>query len=238
MKPVRIAHLYPAEMNIYGDRGNIITLVKRLAWRGWHPNVDEVGVGDKYDFKSADIIFGGGGQDRGQSLIAKDLQSRAQDLQAAAADGVVMLTICGTYQLFGHGFLTKDQKMIPGIGLFGAQTRGSDVRMIGNLVVQSEFGELVGFENHSGQTILEPDQQPLGRVIKGYGNNDQSGFEGAAMNNVFGCYLHGPVLPKNPQFADGLILRALHRRYDVKELKPLDNELELRAAAVAKTRPR
>ena len=238
MKPVKIAHLYPAEMNIYGDRGNIITLVKRLAWRGWQPEVDEVEIGDKYDFTETDIIFGGGGQDRGQSLIAKDLQGRKQNLQAAASDGVVMLTICGTYQLFGHGFLTKDGEMIPGISLFDAQTNGSNVRMIGNLVVQSEFGELVGFENHSGQTMLEPEQAPLGKVIKGYGNNDRSGFEGAIANNVFGCYLHGPLLPKNPSLADGLILRALRRRYGTEDLKPLDDELELKAASVAKTRPR
>lgn len=238
MKKLTVAHLYPNEMNIYGDRGNIIALLKRLEWRGIKAEVVEVEPGIEYDFRKADIVFGGGGQDRGQLVIADDLAKRASNLQLAAKEGVVMLSICGTYQLFGRGFKTKAGKMIPGIGLFKAGTVASEQRMIGNLVAESAWGELVGFENHSGQTTLEASQEPLGRVLKGYGNNSRDRQEGAMTNNVFGTYLHGPLLPKNPLFADELIKRAMRRRFGQASLKPLDDELELKAAEVAKTRPR
>lgn len=237
MKKVVIAHLYPAEMNIYGDLGNIRALVKRLEWRGYKPEVKEVGVGDEFDFTSADIIFAGGGQDRGQVVVAQDLLKRAQNLKKAVEEGVVVLAICGTYQLFGNGFTTSEGQEIPGIGIFKAHTVGSGRRMIGNIVVESQWGELVGFENHSGETLLEPDQQPLGKVLKGFGNNYDSGFEGAVTNNAFGTYLHGPILPKNPQFADHLILTALIRKHGVTELELLDDSLEKTTAEVAKHRP-
>ena len=237
VKTFKIIHLYPAEMNIYGDRGNIIALAKRLAWRGIEFEVIDVGIGQHYDFRQADIVFGGGGQDRGQMLIAGDLQKRRQGLVEAAEEGVVMLTICGTYQLFGRGFLTKDGEQIPGIGLFRAETKASNVRMIGNIVIASDFGELVGFENHSGQTTLEASQAPLGKVIKGFGNNDHDKAEGAIYKNAFGTYLHGPLLPKNPRLADELIKRAMLRKFGRAELKPLDDELENQAARIAKTRP-
>jgi len=233
-----IVHLYPVEMNIYGDRGNVLTLRRRLEWRGFEPEVEEVGVGDPFDLRAADVIFAGGGQDRGQVAVGEDLVRRAADLHRAAEDGVVMLTVCGTYQLFGRGFTTMDGQRIPGIGLFATETFGSTKRMIGNVVLESPFGRLVGFENHSGQTRLDPAQEPLGRVRKGFGNDGESQTEGAIRGRLYGTYLHGPVLPKNPAFADALLLAALSRRHGIEELEPLDDELELRTADVAASRPR
>lgn len=236
MKKLIIAHLYPAEMNIYGDRGNVMALVKRLKWRGHQAEVVEIEPKKSFDFRQADIVFGGGGQDKGQAIVAEDLGKRADNLVAAAASGVVMLTICGTYQLFGRSFTTAEGEEIPGISIFKAFTVGSSKRMIGNVVIQTPFGELVGFENHSGQTTLEPSQGALGQVLKGYGNNEHSKQEGAVHNNAFGTYLHGPLLPKNPQFTDELIRRALER-VGVHKLEPLNDTLEQEAAAVAKKRP-
>jgi lipid II isoglutaminyl synthase (glutamine-hydrolysing) len=237
-KKIRIAHLYPREMNIYGDLGNVITLKQRLAWRGYEVQIQPVEIGEPVDWSEIDLVFGGGGQDSGQLVMGADLIKRGPDLRQMAEDGVPMLVICGTYQLFGHGFTTLEGQEIPGIGLFGASTIGSKVRMIGNVVIKSErFGTLVGFENHSGQTILEADQEPLGIVEKGYGNNPKSRREGAVRRNVVGSYLHGPVLPKNPALADGLIAAALERRWGSAQLEPLDDRLEQEAARVAATRP-
>jgi CobQ-like glutamine amidotransferase family enzyme len=151
--------------------------------------------------------------------------------------GVPMLTICGTYQLFGHGFTTLEGQEIPGISIFNARTMGSTKRMIGNIIVESDFGRLVGFENHSGQTLLEASQKTLGKVVQGFGNDGESEYEGAMVNNTFGTYLHGPMLPKNPTFTDHLILTALRNRYGVEELKPLQDDLENSAAKVAASRP-
>jgi lipid II isoglutaminyl synthase (glutamine-hydrolysing) len=233
-----IVHLYPVEMNIYGDRGNVLALRRRLEWRGYQAEVKEVGVGDKFDLTTADIIFAGGGQDRGQIVVGQDLQQRASQLLEAAEAGVVMLTVCGTYQLFGRGFHTLEGQEIPGIGLFKAYTLGSTERMIGNLTIKSRWGMMVGFENHSGQTVLEPGQEALGKVLKGYGNNSQHSGEGAVYNNCYGTYLHGPVLPKNPVFTDHLLLTALQRKYpEIAELAALDDHLELSAAKVAAGRP-
>ncbi len=232
-----IVHLYANEMNIYGDRGNVLTLCQRLAWRGIEANVVEVGVGQKYDFTEADIVFAGGGQDRGQLAVGADLLKRSTNLHLAAQAGVVMLTVCGTYQLFGRFFDTHEGHKIPGIGLFGAQTVASKTRMIGNVVLESAWGRLVGFENHSGQTILDAAQPALGKVLKGFGNNETSGAEGAVVHNVYGTYLHGPLLPKNPAFADHLLLTALRRKHNISELQPLDDQLELSAAAIAAKRP-
>ncbi len=237
-KPIVIAHLYPREMNIYGDLGNIIALTKRLQWRGYPVEVRPVEIGQPFDWDAVDIVFGGGGQDAGQYHISDDLVGRGTELRALAADGAPMLTICGTYQLFGRGFTTVDGREIPGIDIFRASTIGSSVRMIGNIVIDTTFGRLVGFENHSGQTILEPGQAPLGRVRKGAGNNPTSGQEGAITQAAIGTYLHGPILPKNPALADHLILTALKRRNGMAELPPLNDRLELAAAKVAIGRPR
>lgn len=231
-----IAHLYPREMNIYGDLGNVIALRRRLEWRGYDVDVRPVDVGVPFDFSAADIVFGGGGQDSGQLVIGEDLLARGEELRTLAAAGVAMLVICGTYQLFGHGFTTMDGREIPGIDVFRARTVGSRTRMIGNIVVDSPFGRLVGFENHSGQTTLDPGQEPLGSVTNGYGNTPDGRFEGARAANAIGTYMHGPVLPKNPALADHLIRAALTRRYGDVELAPLEDVREARAADVAALR--
>jgi lipid II isoglutaminyl synthase (glutamine-hydrolysing) len=237
MKDVVILHLYPEELNMYGDRGNIITLCQRLAWRGYNPVVQLAGIDTKADIESADIVFGGGGQDRGQLAVGEDLQRHANALHKAADAGMPMLVICGTYQLFGRGFTTLDGTEIPGISLFKASTVGSHTRMIGNVIIESPLGRIVGFENHSGRTVLEQGQAPLGTVVQGFGNDGESNKEGAVTRQVYGTYLHGPVLPKNPVLADHLILAALRRKYDITDLMPLDDNIELAAASQAASRP-
>ena len=233
-----IAHLYPYEMNIYGDTGNVIALRRRLEWRGLEARVDPVPVGADYDLSEADIVFGGGGQDRSQLEVAGDLGRRRAAIHEAVAAGTVFLTICGTYQLFGRRFLTQDEQEIPGIGVFAMDTIGGRRRMIGNVVVATPWGDLVGFENHSGRTLLDPGQSALGRVKKGFGNNETRREEGAVTANCFGTYLHGSLLPKNPAFADELLIRGLRRRFGPgSTLAPLDDELERRAAQAAARRP-
>ena len=234
---ITLVHLYPREMNIYGDTGNVIALRRRLEWRGIEARVDAVGIGDEYDFTAADIVVAGGGEDLSQALVADDLVARAPTVHRAVEDGVVFLTVCGTYQLFGHRFVTAGGEVISGIGVFDAETVGGGTRMIGNIVVDAPVGPMVGFENHSGRTMLAPGQQPLGRVVRGYGNNDSTDDEGAVTSNCFGTYLHGSVLPKNPAFADDLISRALRRRGETGELRPLDDSVEMAAAASASSRP-
>ncbi len=232
-----ITHLYPVEMNIYGDRGNVLSLCRRMEWRGITPTVVEVGVGEPFDPLSTDILFSGGGQDRGQMSVGHDLQSRGAGLLEAAEAGVVMLLVCGTYQLFGRHFLTLEGHEIPGIAVFKADTVGSTQRLIGNVTIDSPWGPMVGFENHSGQTTLDPGQSPLGQVVKGSGNNATDKLEGAIHHNVHGTYLHGPVLPRNPAFADHLILTAMRRRYETEKLDPLDDTLERAAAKVVMDAP-
>jgi CobQ-like glutamine amidotransferase family enzyme len=233
-----LVHLYPVEMNIYGDTGNVIALRRRMEWRGMEVRVDLVGVGDAYDLPRADLVFAGGGQDRSQLDVAEDLQRRRGAIHEAVAAGTVFLTVCGTYQLFGRRFLTHDGVEIPGIGVFAAETLGGSRRMIGNIVVESPWGRLVGFENHSGRTVLDEGQAALGRVVKGFGNNDETAEEGAVTANVFGTYLHGSLLPKNPALADELLRRALERRRgEAVALMPLDDRLEREAAEAAARRP-
>lgn len=230
-----IAHLYPEQMNIYGDRGNIITLRQRCAWRDIATTLLPVGPGTQVDWPSVDLAFFGGGQDSGQSLIAADfVQRQAQSLRHAAENGMVMLAICGGYQLLGHYFLTHTGEKLPGIGLLDVHTVGGTNRLIGNIVVEADWGSgqqtLVGFENHSGGTHLGAGVQPLGRVVTGFGNNGKDGTEGAVWRNIIGCYMHGSLLPKNPHFADHLLTLALRRRYGaVAQLAPLDDNLELQA---------
>jgi len=232
-----IAHLYPEAMNIYGDTGNVIALTRRLQWRDLEARVDRVRVGEPYDFTTADIVVAGGGEDLSQLQVAGDLLRRAQAIREAVESGTVFLTVCGTYQLFGHRFITHDGEEIPGIGVFDLETRGGSKRMIGNIVLDTRWGRLVGFENHSGRTFLAAGQESLGTVSKGYGNNDRTAEEGAMTANAFGTYLHGSLLPKNPGFADELILRGLQRRHggDV-QLQALDDDLERRAGAAAAKR--
>jgi CobQ-like glutamine amidotransferase family enzyme len=238
MSAVVIAHLYPWEMNIYGDTGNVVALRRRLEWRGIPVRVDAVAAGSTYDLEAADIVFAGGGQDRSQLEVAGDLAGRAAAIHRAAEAGTVFLTVCGTYQLFGRRFVTHEGTVIRGIGVFGAETIAGSRRMIGNVVVDSPWGRLVGFENHSGRTLLDDGQAPLGTVVKGHGNDGTSGSEGAVRANCFGTYLHGSLLPKNPRFADELVRRALERRRGGPvTLEPLDDTLEEQAAESAARRP-
>lgn len=236
LKTVDIGHLYPQEMNIYGDNGNVLALVWRLKRYGFAPRVHRIGVGSPWP-QQLDLMVTGGGQDSGQSKIQDDLISKGQELKQRVSDGLSLLAVCGTYQLFGHYFDTSDGQRIKGIGLFDAHTVAGDKRLIGNIVVNSPFGRLVGFENHSGQTILAEDQLPLGRVSKGYGNDEASGKEGAVLLNAIGTYLHGPLLPKNPALADHLIKQALAKRYGINDLPELDDTTARRAADIAASRP-
>lgn len=234
MSKLTIVHLYPEEMNIYGDGGNILALTKRLEWRGIDYELIKVGVGDEYDFASADIIFGGGGQDKGQTVVAEDLARKADSLREAASSGVVMLMICGMYQLFGHGFQPASGEYIPGIGIFDAETVGGAERLIGNVIVDTAWGQLVGFENHSGVTTLGVNQPALGTVRMGNGNDGISGEEGAITQNVYGSYLHGSLLPKNPALADHLLLTATQRKFGEDYiLPPLNDEIEQLAHTAA-----
>lgn len=229
-----ICHLYPDLMNLYGDRGNISVLVKRARWRGINVRVIPVSIGDNIP-SNIDIFFMGGGQDREQRLLAPDLVKKKGDkLREFAEKGIVFLGICGGYQLFGHYYKPKDNPRLDGIGIIDVYTEAGDKRFIGNILVKSkligyEDLTLVGFENHSGRTYLGKNANPLGNVIKGYGNNGEDKSEGAWQKNVFGTYLHGPLLPKNPWFADLLIERALSNKYGDIKLSPLDDTLELKA---------
>jgi lipid II isoglutaminyl synthase (glutamine-hydrolysing) len=254
---LRLAHLYPDQMNIYGDRGNILTLTQRCAWRGIAVDLLPIGVGAEVDWSTIDIAFFGGGQDSGQTLIAGDFVERqGPALRAAIEDGLVLLSICGGYQLLGHYFLTHTGERLPGVGALDVHTVGGDVRLIGNIVIEANLSplsmvssqlqiapnqgqwttdnghgtKLVGFENHSGRTYLGSGARPLGHVLSGHGNNGEDGGEGAVYRNAFGCYMHGSLLPKNPHFADHLIGLALRRRYGPgAALAPLDDRLELAA---------
>ena len=237
MNTVVIAHLYPDDMNIYGDSGNVLALRRRLEWRGYACQVLQVQPGQPFDFRRADIIVGGGGEDSGQRRIASDLLQRREALTAAAAEGMPMLVVCGLFQLFGRSFQTVDGEHLDGIGVFQAVTVGSSTRLVGNVTAAGPFGTLTGFENHSGQTTLLAGQRPLGQVLKGWGNNDNTTMEGAVTHNAVGTYLHGPVLPNNPVLADHLILSALRRRGLADGLAPLNDHLERAVAAAAVRRP-
>jgi CobQ-like glutamine amidotransferase family enzyme len=219
-------------MNVYGDRGNVTTLVQRCRWRGIDVAVVERGVGDKGPLTQFDLIFAGGGQDRDQIAVSQDLQGdTGHALSAAVEADAVMLSVCGTYQLLGRYFQPGDGDRLPGIGVFDAWTEAGPRRFIGDAVVSVDLPgyrlEIVGFENHSGRTFLGPSCRPLGQVVVGAGNNGEDGREGARYRNTFGTYLHGPLLPKNPAFADYLLRLALERRYGPDaRLDPLDDALE------------
>jgi lipid II isoglutaminyl synthase (glutamine-hydrolysing) len=237
-KPLTLVHLYPREMNIYGDTGNVVVLRRRLEWRGLPVDVVPVSVGDPLP-GDADILLGGGGQDAAQGEIGADFARRGPQLRAMADDGVVLLAICGTYQMLGHEFVTLEGRRIEGVGVLDVTTQGQPVRLIGNNYVDTpDAGRLVGYENHSGLTTLGPGARPLGTTQHGRGNNGKDGTEGAVRDNVIGTYLHGPVLAKSPRFADDLLRRAYRRRGDAVELEPIDDSLPELAARVAVARPR
>ena len=238
MNKLRILHLYPREMNLYGDHGNILALRRRCEWRGIRAEVIPCESGDPFP-EDVDIIFGGGGQDSGQSRIEKDLLSRGEQIRALIEEGTPALVICGSYQLFGKGFHTLEGRFIEGIGVFPAETTASAKRLVGNITIMSdEFGEITGFENHSGLTVLHG-CPPLGTVVRGEGNNGKDRTEGARYRNCIGTYLHGPVLPKNPKLADYLILTALLRKDpSIRALADLEDGAENAAHASAAGRPR
>lgn len=239
MRPITIIQLYPRDMNLYGDWGNTLVLKKRLEWRGHTVNIIDHNPGEMTDFSLGDIFVGGGGQDAGQITIQDDLLSRAAELKKLADDGVPMLMICGMYQLFGAFFMTKNGQKITGANILPIETKAGENRLIGNITLQSEtFGEIVGYENHSGLTLLHKNATPLGRVIRGAGNDSDGKYEGVHYNNVIATYLHGPLLPKNPQIADFLIDTALKRRGITDRQKPLDDTYAEQARIIAKKRPR
>jgi len=215
---------------MYGDRGNILALEKRSQWRHIEVDLKAIEIGETIDPEWADIYFVGGGQDKQQIMIAEDLQRHANSLKQAADNGAVMLSVCGGYQLFGHYYQPHEGPKLPGISLLDAYTVAGNKRMIGNVTIKlPDDTTLVGFENHSGKTFLGKDISPLGKVIKGNGNNGEDGFEGAHYKNIYGTYLHGSLLPKNPQFADKLIAEALTRRYGEIKLQALDDNIETAA---------
>ncbi len=233
-----IGWLYGTKMNIYGDRGNVLALEQRARWRGIPAETREIGLGEPIP-DDVDIFFFGGGQDQEQIAVSADLQGeKGEALKAAVEDGAALLAVCGGYQLLGHEYRPHDGPALLGIGLFDLVTEAGSERFIGNIVVESPFGELVGFENHSGLTHLGPGTEPLGRVRVGRGNNGRDGTEGARYKHAVGCYMHGSLLPKNPDFADWLLAAGLSRRQGGTpvELPPLDDDLERAAHAAAVTR--
>ena len=234
VKPLTIVHLFPELLNLYGDGGNVIALTRRLQWRGLPVEVREVGMGDAMDFSQADIVFIGGGADREQMIVKDAMVARKSELSAYVADGGVLLAVCGGYQFLGHSY-AMDDVVVEGLGVIDMETVRGEGRLIGNAVIQSDICDapIVGFENHGGRTTLGPDAKPLGRVLgKTFGNTGEDGFEGVHQGNLIGTYLHGPLLPKNPQVADYLIARAFDRRGDALELVSLDDAVELEANCV------
>jgi len=225
---ITIGYLYGDLMNIYGDNGNIITLKKRLEWRGVECIVLNISLREELKKGEVDLYFFGGGQDQSQVKVSEDIQTKADVIKSDIERGVPLLSICGGYQLLGDYYKPQKGPKLAGIGLFPAFTDTSFDRMIGNIVVDTEqFGTLVGFENHSGKTFLKKGAKPLGTVAVGFGNNGADSEEGCIYKNAIGCYMHGSLLPKNPRLADWLIEKALETKYgkDI-ELEVLDNRLE------------
>jgi len=240
-KYLTILHLYPHEMNLYGDHGNILVLKRRLEWRGYEAKVVQYGPGDNQSIiDRADIIFGGGGQDSGQAGIEDDLRAISTRIKSKIKSGTPTLVVCGMYQLFGNFFRTIEGDAIDGISVFDLETVGGKDRLTGNVVAASgRFGEIIGYENHSGRTYLGADTEPLATIIKGVGNNDKDRYEGAMHKNAIGTYLHGPVLSKNPKMADFLLATAWELKYKEKlNLTKLDIDKTVeQARRIAKSRP-
>lgn len=223
---ITIAHLYPELLNLYGDKGNIITLKRRLELRGITAHVKEYGLNDEIDFENTDIIFIGGGSDREQLLVCKRLCEFKDKIIAYAENGGVTVAVCGGYQLLGK-YYKLNNDTVQGIGLLDIYTEQEKGRLIGNIVLESPLinGTIVGFENHGGRTYIG-NHTPLGKVLAGYGNNEKEHAEGVIYKNVIATYLHGPLLPKNPKLADYILSCALKNKYSDATLTPLDDTLE------------
>jgi CobQ-like glutamine amidotransferase family enzyme len=232
---LRVLSLYPEQMNIYADRGNIIFLRRRCERRGIGFSHQGAGPDERFDPAAHDLLYIGGGQDRDQKAVAADMVATKREAIAAAADdGAVLLAVCGGYQLLGHSYQIGEETL-PGLGIADLETvREPGPRLIGNVAIEADLGTgprlIAGFENHGGRTYLGPGATPLGKVVSGHGNNDRDGYEGVRRGNVIGTYLHGPLLPKNAWLADHLIALALERRYGPRpELEPLPDDLETAA---------
>jgi len=237
---LRLLALYPEQMNIYADRGNILFLRRRCEWRGIGFAHAAAGPGEPVDPAAHDLLYLGGGQDRDQAAVAADMAaSKGDALRAAVADGVTLLAVCGGFQLLGHSYRLGDESL-PGLGLADLETvRGEGERLVGNVAIEVDLGDgprvVAGFENHGGRTHLGPGAEPFGRVLAGFGNDGEDGLEGVRVGNAIGTYLHGPLLPKNAWLADRLIAQALERRYGERPaLAPLDDVLERAAHECAR----
>lgn len=231
---LKICHMYNDVLNLYGDRGNIICMRKRLNWRGIDAEIVKLPVGEFSTLADCDIVFIGGGQDFEQEVLLDDLhRGKDREIKAAIEDGVTFLTICGGYQMMGNYYETYDHVRCDFIGAVDFHTVGSRQRMIGNYKFRcsdSAGGStVVGFENHSGKTWLGSGVEPLGHVLAGFGNNGEDGTEGVRYKNLIGTYSHGPLLPKNPEFCDRLLLGALSRKYGITELEKLNDTAETAA---------
>jgi CobQ-like glutamine amidotransferase family enzyme len=242
---IRVGHLYPDYLNIYADRGNIAVLARRAAWRGHELQVASVGIGEAVVPRDHDLLYVGGGQDREQALVATDISAKGEALREAVHRGVAILAVCGGYQLLGRWYADQEGAELPGAGVLPLETVAGSRRMIGDVLLACELEPgrpqtLVGFENHAGRTLLDAGSEPLGRVVSGFGNDGESGFEGCRAGRVVGTYLHGPLLPRNPWFADWLLAQALAHRTggEPPELEPLEDSLEAQAHSVSSARAR
>ena len=238
---IRVGHLYPDYLNIYADRGNIAVFAQRAARRGHELEVTAIGVGDHVRPGEIDLYYVGGGQDREQALIAPDIAAKGAALAEAVAGGAAVLAVCGGYQLLGRFYRDRHGVELPGCGLLPLHTLAGERRMIGDVLLECEWAgrTLAGFENHAGRTYLEDGAEPLGRVLAGFGNDGSSGHEGCRAGRVVGTYLHGPLLPRNPWFADWILAEAAaHQLGEPPSFEPLDDELELQAHSVSAERAR
>lgn len=228
---ITIGHLYPDLLNLYGDRGNIACMMQRCRWRGIDAETVEFELNDRIDFKGIDIVLLGGGSDREQMIVCQKLMEIQPDFKEYVEDNGVVLAVCGGYQLLGN-YYRADSGTMQGLELVDLYTEQGEGRLTDNIVLESELFDMpvVGFENHGGRTFIN-DNKPFGKVLYGAGNDGESGYEGVVYKNVIGTYLHGPLLPKNPQVCDWLIARALERKYGVCNLEPLDDSQEKEANA-------
>jgi lipid II isoglutaminyl synthase (glutamine-hydrolysing) len=237
-----LGHLYPDYLNIYADRGNMAVLERRTAWRGIELDYRAISVSDRVARGEYDLLYIGGGQDREQALIAPDLAAKGPEIATAVDDGTALLAVCGGYQLLGRFYRDRSGAELPGIGLFPLHTIAGEKRMIGDVLLECRLEPglsrtLAGFENHAGRTFLEDGAEPLGRVVAGFGNNGEDGFEGCRLGRAVGTYLHGPLLPRNSWLADWLLTQALaHRLGEAPALEPLPDEFEVDAHEVASRR--